>query len=58
MEKNLKKNIYNMYNWIILLYMWNEHDTVNQLYFSKNTFFKKRAEVIVNKSSGYILLPF
>ena len=32
-EKNLKKNRYvYMYNWITLLYTWNYHNTVNQLY--------------------------
>ena len=24
-----------MYNWFTLLYTWNEHSTVNQLYFNK-----------------------
>ena len=32
-EKNLKKNRYvYMYNWITLLYTWNERNIVNQLY--------------------------
>ena len=25
-----------MYNWFTLLYTWNEHNIVNQLYFNKN----------------------
>ena len=31
-----------MYNWFTLLYAWNLHDVVNQLYSDKN--FKKRKE--------------
>ena len=39
MEKNLRKNKYvYMYNWITLLYIWNEHHIVNQLYFNKKNF--------------------
>ena len=29
-----------MYNWYALLYTWNSHNTVNQLY--SNNFFKKK----------------
>lgn len=25
-----------MYTWIVLLYTWNQHNIINQLYFSKN----------------------
>ena len=33
-EKNLKKNGYMyMYNWITLLYIWNSHNIVNQLWY-------------------------
>ena len=34
MEKNMKKNI-NMYNWVTLLYIKNQHNIVNQLYLNK-----------------------
>ena len=27
-----------MYNWITLLYNWNKHSIINQLYFKKNIF--------------------
>ena len=33
MEKNLQKNMC-VCIWIILLYAWNEHNIVNQLYFN------------------------
>ena len=33
MGEDSEKNRY-MYNWIALLYTWNEHNTVNQLYSS------------------------
>ena len=32
-DKNLKKNSYMyMYNWITLLYTWNQHNIVDQQY--------------------------
>ena len=49
MEKNLKNNKYvcvyvyvrvcvyiYMHSWITFLYIWNEHNIVNQLYFNNN----------------------
>ena len=38
MGKNLKKKI-GMYNWITLVYTWNQYNIVSQLYF--NFFFLK-----------------
>ena len=35
--KNLKKKRYT-YNWVTVLYTWNQHDVVNQLYFNLNFF--------------------
>ena len=31
-----------MYNWIAVLYTWNLHDTVNQLYFNKKILKKEK----------------
>ena len=48
MEKDLKKSMYlyiwyrciHIDIWITVLYTWNEHDIVNQLYFNKVFFLK------------------
>ena len=43
MEKESKESgVMYMYNWFTLLYAWNLHNVVNQLYSDKN--FKKRKE--------------
>ena len=44
MEKNLKKNTY-IYKWIILLYNWNQHNTVYQLYFNKKLLVLKKKKL-------------
>ena len=37
-----------MYNWITLLYTWNEHNTVNQLYSNKiKIFFKNQSSSLM-----------
>ena len=38
MEENMIRNIYiylGIYNWVPLMYTWNLHNSVNQLYFNK-----------------------
>ena len=44
-----------MYNWIPVLYTWNQHNTVNQLYINKNKLLSKKWEAIILQSTiiGY-----
>ena len=54
MGEDSEKNRY-MYNWIALLYTWNEHNTVNQLY-SSVKLKKKKNQWSKYKNYNYNLL--
>ena len=43
-----------MYNWITLLYTWNEHIIVNQLYFNKNLKKDMTSSMLQPKYHSYI----
>ena len=40
-----------MYNWFTLLYIWNKHNIVNQLYFNKN--FKRQASFLKKQEKSW-----
>ena len=48
-EKKKKTGYRYMYDWFTLLYTWNEHSVVNQLYSNKN-FLKKKERTIKNQN--------
>ena len=49
MEKNMKKSVYVIHNWVTSLYSSNWHNTVIQIYFNKKKEYNQKTNVMLKR---------